>query len=53
MYKSEEENYAIQGRRAYLFAFRVREDFQNNGYCTNKRELQKYKEYISMKGDYK
>ncbi len=34
MYKSEDENYAIQGRRAYMFAFRVREDFQNKGYGT-------------------
>ena len=31
MYESDDENYAIRGRRAYLFAFRVREDFQNKG----------------------
>lgn len=34
MYKSEDEYSAIPGRRAYLFAFRVREGFQNKGYGT-------------------
>lgn len=34
MYESDDENYAVRGRRAYLFAFRVREDFQNKGYGT-------------------
>ena len=34
MYKSEDEYTAIPGRRAYLFAFRVKEDFQNKGYGT-------------------
>jgi ribosomal protein S18 acetylase RimI-like enzyme len=34
MYESDDENYAIRGRRAYLFAFRVRENFQNKGYGT-------------------
>lgn len=34
MYENDDENYAIQGRRAYMFAFRVREDFQNKGYGT-------------------
>lgn len=34
MYQSEDENFAVQGRRAYLFAFRVREGFQNRGYGT-------------------
>ena len=34
MYESADENYAIRGRRAYLFAFRVRETFQNKGYGT-------------------
>ena len=33
-YKSEDGNYAVHGRRAYLFAFRVREDCQNRGYGT-------------------
>ena len=33
-YESDDENFAIRGRRAYLFAFRVREDFQNKGYGT-------------------
>ena len=33
-YESDDENYAIRGRRAYMFAFRVREDFQNKGYGT-------------------
>ncbi len=34
MYENDDENYAIRGRRAYMFAFRVREDFQNKGYGT-------------------
>lgn len=34
MYESNDENYAVLGRRAYMFAFRVREDFQNKGYGT-------------------
>ena len=34
MYESNDENFAVRGRRAYLFAFRVREDFQNKGYGT-------------------
>lgn len=33
-YESEDENYAVRGRRAYMFAFRVRKDRQNNGYGT-------------------
>lgn len=35
MYESDDENYAVRGRRAYMFAFRVREDFQNKGYGTH------------------
>ncbi len=34
MYECGDENYAVRGRRAYMFAFRVREDFQNKGYGT-------------------
>lgn len=34
MYESDDENYAVRGRRAYMYAFRVREDFQNKGYGT-------------------
>jgi len=34
MYESEDENYAVRGKRAYLFAFRVREECQNKGYGT-------------------
>ena len=34
-YESEDENYAVRGRRAYMFAFRVRKDRQNNGYGTH------------------
>lgn len=34
MYESDDENFAVRGRRAYMFAFRVREDFQNKGYGT-------------------
>ena len=33
-YESEDRNYAVRGRRAYLFAFRVREGLQNRGYGT-------------------
>jgi len=35
MYESDDENYAARGRRAYLFAFRIREDHQNKGYGTH------------------
>lgn len=35
MYESEDENYAVRGRRAYLFAFRVRKEFRNKGYGTH------------------
>lgn len=34
MYECDDENYAKRGIRAYMFAFRVREDFQNKGYGT-------------------
>lgn len=34
LYESDDENYAVRGRRAYLFAFRVRTGFQNKGYGT-------------------
>ncbi|MBE5778761.1 MAG: GNAT family N-acetyltransferase [Clostridiales bacterium] len=34
MYESHDENFAARGKRAYLFAFRVREDLQNRGYGT-------------------
>lgn len=30
-YESDDVNYAIRGKRAYLFAFRIREGFQNRG----------------------
>ena len=33
-YESDDENYAMRGRRAYLFAFRIREGLQNKGYGT-------------------
>lgn len=32
MYQSDDENFAVRGRRAYLFAFRVHKDFQGKGY---------------------
>ena len=32
MYESDDSNYAVRGKRAYLFAFRVREEYQNKGY---------------------
>lgn len=32
MYENEDENYAVRNRRAYLFAFRIREGYQNQGY---------------------
>lgn len=31
MYESDDQNFAVRGRRAYLFAFRIREGFQNKG----------------------
>lgn len=31
-YISDDERFAVQGRRAYLFAFRVHRDFQGMGY---------------------
>lgn len=34
-YESNDENYAIRDRRAYMYAFRVREDFRNKGYGTS------------------
>lgn len=34
MYESDDENFAIRDRRAYMFAFRIREGFQNKGYGT-------------------
>lgn len=34
MYESDDKNFAIRGRRAYVFAFRIREGFQNKGYGT-------------------
>lgn len=34
MYESDDENFAVRGRRAYLFAFRVRQELQNKGYGT-------------------
>ncbi len=34
MYESDDESFAVRDRRAYLFAFRVRQDFQNKGYGT-------------------
>ena len=32
MYESDDKNYAVRGRRAYLFAFRIRESCQNKGW---------------------
>jgi len=34
MYESDDERYAMRGKRAYLFAFRVREGVRNKGYGT-------------------
>ena len=34
MYESDDENFAIRDRRAYMHAFRIREGFQNKGYGT-------------------
>lgn len=33
-YESDDANFAVRGRRAYLLAFRVRDDFQNQGFGT-------------------
>lgn len=35
MYESDDAELAVRGRRAYLFAFRVREGFQGRGYGTH------------------
>lgn len=32
MYENDDESYAVRGRRAYLYAFRIREGYQNMGY---------------------
>lgn len=32
MYENRDENFAVRGRRAYLFAFRIHKDFRNKGY---------------------
>ncbi|MBR2409631.1 MAG: GNAT family N-acetyltransferase [Lachnospiraceae bacterium] len=34
MYENDDENFAIRGKRAYLFAFRVHKEYQNKGYGT-------------------
>ena len=34
MYDGDDADAAVRGKRAYLFAFRVREGFQNRGYGT-------------------
>lgn len=33
-YESDDESFAVRGRRAYLYAFRVHKDYQNRGYGT-------------------
>lgn len=35
MYEGEDANYAVRGRRAYLYAFRIREGFRGKGYGTH------------------
>ena len=32
MYQADDKNYAVQGIRAYLFAFRIHKDYQGKGY---------------------
>ncbi|MBQ8982056.1 MAG: GNAT family N-acetyltransferase [Lachnospiraceae bacterium] len=34
MYECDDDRYAVRGRRAYLFAFRIRDGYQNKGYGT-------------------
>lgn len=34
MYECDDDRYAVRNRRAYLFAFRIREGYQNKGYGT-------------------
>lgn len=31
-YQSDDDNFAVQGRRAYLFAFRIHKNYQGKGY---------------------
>lgn len=33
-YESGDEHFTVRGKRAYLYAFRIREDVQNKGYGT-------------------
>ena len=32
MYENEDENFAVRNKRAYLYAFRIRDTYQNKGY---------------------
>ena len=34
-YESDDQSFAIRGKRAYLYAFRVRENLRNKGYGTH------------------
>ena len=34
-YTDTDENFALPGRRAYLYAFRIRDGFRNRGYGTH------------------
>lgn len=35
MYECDDKNYAVRNSRAYIFAFRIREGYQNKGYGTH------------------
>lgn len=48
MYQSEDEQAAVLGKRAYLFAFRIHEDFQGRG--LGKYLMKSVIEYLEEKG---
>lgn len=56
MYESNDENYAVRGRRAYIFAFRIRDNYraihmyQTLGF--NKFVLRKQEEYQGDRYEY-
>lgn len=50
MYQSDDENYAVRGKRAYLFAFRIHKDYQGKGY--GKYLLQRVLDILKDRGYY-
>ena len=50
MYQADDENYAVRGKRAYLFAFRIHKDYQGKGY--GKYLLQRVLDILKDRGYY-